>query len=340
MQDWNFCKASLREVSRTFAIPISMLRERLEVAVTCGYLLCRTVDTVEDAGTLPLEDRDELYAAFLDVIERGADATAFAALAAELLPGDDADSVLARNLPRVMRVFGTLPQPHREAVLRWVAEMARGMAIYSRRRPGDDGLVALLTLHDLERYCYFVAGTVGHMLTDLFVVELDGVTEDRRRVLQSKAEEFGLGLQLVNILKDITDDRDRGWSFIPRAVCARSGLTVRDLVDADRRAQAHAALRPVFDRARQALSDAFDYCLALPPEASDARLFCLLPLWMAVSTLSHAEGNDAQLEPQRPVKIDRAEVARIVAECQACCGDDDAIRASWASLHGATELAA
>ena len=85
----------------------------------------------------------------------------------------------------------------------------------SHRRPGADGLNALLTMGDLERYCYFVAGTVGHMLTELFI---DAVPRDdtRRQEMQTHAEAFGLGLQLTNILKDITDDRARSTSFILR----------------------------------------------------------------------------------------------------------------------------
>ena len=332
MDDWNFCKASLREVSRTFAIPIGMLRERLEVAVTCGYLLCRTVDTVEDSAELDPDGRDALYAAFLRVVERGGAPERFAEIASLYLRGDGADEVLARNLPRVMRAFGVLPRELRVVVLAWVSEMARGMAIYSHRRPGADGVVALLTLHDLERYCYFVAGTVGHMLTDLFLAEVDGLDPSRRQRLRANAEEFGLGLQLVNILKDITDDRERNVSFIPRAVCAEGGLSISELLAGGRRAEAHAALEPVFERARGALAHAFDYCMALPPEARDVRLFCLLPLWMAVRTLAHAQRNDAQLVAGHAVKISREEVGQIIAECQRCCSDDDAIRAAWARL--------
>jgi len=81
------------------------------------------------------------------------------------IEGEDAELDLARNLPRVIRVFGKLPAGMVEAVSRWVAEMSRGMNLYTKREPGPDGFTALLTTGDLERYCSFVAGTVGHMLT-------------------------------------------------------------------------------------------------------------------------------------------------------------------------------
>ena len=78
LTDWRFCQRSLEEVSRTFSLPISMLREPLERAVTCGYLLCRIADTIEDEPTLTLAERDGLYSSLLACLEQDASASAFA----------------------------------------------------------------------------------------------------------------------------------------------------------------------------------------------------------------------------------------------------------------------
>ena len=143
--------------------------------------------------------------------------------------------------------------------------MARGMNLYTHRAPGDDGIVALHTESDLERYCYYVAGTVGHLLTDLFAHEMGvelasplGVT------LRDRAEGFASGLQLTNILKDVTDDFARGVSFVPRNECVRRGFGVADLLEPAVRADAHAAVAPLFDLARRRLDDALEYSLTIP----------------------------------------------------------------------------
>src|SRR4029077_9985787 len=144
--------------------------------------------------------------------ERGAPPRGFA-LAFEEIQGSDAELDLARKLPRVMHVFWSLPERMQLVVSRWVAEMARDMSLYTHREPGDDGFVALYTVEDLERYCYYVAGTVGHMLTELFAEAMDGRVDPRTLAdMRHNAESFGAGLQLVNILKDVTDDRTRRWS--------------------------------------------------------------------------------------------------------------------------------
>lgn len=330
--DWAFCKESLVAVSRTFSKPIAMLPGDLEVAVTCGYLLCRIADTVEDHPAVPRGQKDELFASFLSVLEQGGSARDFS-LAFEAIEGDDAELSLARNLARVMRTFSALPERMQAVVGRWVAEMARGMSLYTHREPGDDGFVALYTIEDLERYCYYVAGTVGHMLTELFAEEMgDRVDQRTLADMRHHAESFGAGLQLVNILKDVTDDRTRRWSFIPRAACERAGISIETLTDQDVRDRAHLAVAPLFDLAKVKLDRALAYALAIPADQKGVRLFCLLPLWMAALTLVHARGNDAMFLSDEEVKISRQSVEQVIADCIAHVSDDAGLKLRYRQL--------
>ena len=193
--------------------------------------------------------------------------------------------------------------------------------------------IAPSTRADLERYCFFVAGTVGHMLTELFASEMDLAPEsETARRMNELAEPFGAGLQLVNILKDITDDLHRGWSFVPRSLCHAHGLHNRDLADPDRRADAHLAVVPLFTLARTNLDRALDYALAIPAEHHEIRLFCLLPLWLAVKTLGLAYGNDAMFTPEQEVKVSRHEVAEVIELCTRFVHDDQLLRADYESM--------
>lgn len=330
--DWAYCKSALVAVSRTFSKPIAMLPGNLEVGVTLGYLLCRIADTVEDHPAVPRRDKDRLFHAFLDVIERGASARDFEEMF-DVIEGDDAELSLSRNLTRVMRVFRTLPEAMQQVLTRWVAEMARGMSLYTHREPGEDGFIALYTVEDLERYCYYVAGTVGHMLTELFEVHMGGALDRRTAAeLRQHAESFGAGLQLVNILKDVTDDRQRMWSFVPRAACEVAGVGIHNLTDSTLRERAHTAVAPLFDIAQEKLDRALTYALTIPADQTGVRLFCLLPLWMAALTLVHARGNDAMFLPDEEVKISRQAVEQVIADCMTFVGDDAALKARYRSL--------
>ncbi len=342
--DWAFCKSALEQVSRTFSRPIAMLPGRLEVAVTLGYLLCRVADTIEDHPNVGGDIRGELFRTFLEIMETGRD-PADLVKGFEPVSGDDAELTLARAMPMVMRVFRAQADSTIAISTRWVTEMARGMDLYTRRQPASDGFLALYTVSDLDRYCYYVAGTVGHMLTELFVDEMRAGGMDERsaialeRKLRQDAESFAEGLQLVNILKDITDDRERHVSFVPRTSVAAVGLELEELVAPEHRRRAHAAVAPLFELARERLDGALRYALAIPKTEIGIRLFCLLPLWMAARTLVMARGNDAMFIAGQAVKIRRDEVEALIQECLTYVSDDAALETRYAALYREDPLA-
>jgi 2-polyprenyl-6-methoxyphenol hydroxylase-like FAD-dependent oxidoreductase/phytoene/squalene synthetase len=329
--DWDFCQTALEGVSRSFAQPIAALPPPLRVAVTCGYLLCRVADTIEDAPGATAAERDAHFDRFVAALHGHARATEFER---ELLgwPGTDAELQLATGLARVIRVLDASPPAMAAIVRRWVSEMVGGMRVYAHREAGHDGLRAPLTISDLERYCYFVAGTVGHMLTELFLVHMGPAAAPLERTLRGRAESFGAGLQLVNILKDVTDDRARGWAFVPRELTDLDELTLAGLLDERRRLAAHRSIAPLFDLARAKLDEALEYTLAIPAEHLGVRLFCLLPVFMAARTLMLARDNDDVFTPGRPVKIPRSEVEQLAADCLRLATSDNLLRTAYASL--------
>jgi len=327
--DWAFCEQALVDVSRTFSKPITLLPQPLRVALTCSYLLCRVVDTVEDHEQLGNLERDALFTAYIAVLDGEQSPESFSAHFADF-SDDDPEIRLAQSLPRVMNVFMSQDAATREASITWLSEMANGMRLYCRRdRPG--ALTAIHTVADLERYCYFVAGTVGHLITDLFSTWMGTSGSALEPELRVRCESFGIGLQLVNILKDVTDDFSRSRCYVPRQLCQIEGFAREDLLAAEHRQQAHRALLPMFERAGEHLGKAFEYVLLIPAQQVQLRLFCLLPLWMALETLAVALGNDSVLIAERPVKISREQVNEIVEDCLRHANDDAALRRRYAS---------
>nr|MBA3938449.1 squalene/phytoene synthase family protein [Planctomycetota bacterium] len=224
-----FCREMLPRVSRTFAACIRLLPPKVAHAVLLAYLLCRIADTIEDTADLPVADKERLLALFRAALEDarvdlGPLSAAFA------MPRID-DELLARESAAVLREFRRLGADQQQAIRPWVQEMCTGMAefavLHSRARP--DRLEALASLADLDRYCYFVAGTVGHLLTELFRLHHPRLTRRHYARLKELSTSFGLGLQLTNIIKDVADDRRRGWSFVPRQLCQLAGIAPEEL---------------------------------------------------------------------------------------------------------------
>ena len=229
-------------------------------------------------------------------------------------------------LARIVDPMRTFPQPVQEAMKTWIGEMSGGMAVYARRHASGSGRTTLHDLADLERYCYFVAGTVGHLLTDVFLAGTPEAQPHAQR-LRQHAMGFGLLLQMTNIVKDVTDDWPRGWCFIPATVLANAGTTTDRLLDPERVDQSLAAINQVNSHAQGFYADAVAYILALPASAEALRRFCLLPMLLAGKTLALARNNPAVVDVAKRVKVSREIVMQTAAQVEALLNDDQAIGA-------------
>lgn len=313
-RDLAYCEEMLPRVSRTFALCIKLLPPDLERSVMVAYLLCRIADTIEDAEHLPAGGKRALLRRFAENVAAPGDDVDYLQ---EAFSGDgSAEDHLCHHANRVLRAFGRLNRDEQEAVRPWVEEMCAGMVEFSREpvtAGGESAMPSLERLEDLDRYCYYVAGTVGHLLTALFSLKL--AQRDRNRIpqLEAYATSFGLGLQLTNIIKDAAKDHRLGWSFIPRELCEREGINVDELFGPGHADASRRVFSVLIDKARAHLQDALHYTTLFPATQYRIRLFCLTSLYFAVRTLSLAAAEDGQLVEGGTVKITRGEVYRILA---------------------------
>jgi len=279
----------LVKTSRTFALTIPLLPEPTRREVTVAYLLFRIADTFEDASHWPRERRIAALVRFAELLEgddlAAAAATSPADWGAAQASAHQGYVELLSEMPAVLEAFAALSAPARYGIRRHTARTARGMAEFVART-ADDGTLVLDDVPDLQSYCYVVAGIVGEMLTELFVLEraaLDPITP----YLHARAARFGEALQLVNILKDSADDAREGRSYLPARV--------------DR--------AEVFALARRDLAASAEYVHALQRAQAPRGLveFTALPVLLARATLERVEGSGPG------AKLTRPEVAAIVA---------------------------
>ena len=205
----------LQKTSRTFALAIPLLPEPTRAQVGIAYLLFRIADTFEDAVLWSRERRLGTLGRFVELLDQ--DPSAAEALTIECLRDPPVEHPgyreLVARMPLVLRDFGALPLPVRVAVRRHLVRSVEGMKQFVRRSDQDNRLT-LSSIEDLRDYCYSVAGIVGEMLTELYLLdrpELSGSAEE----LRTRAASFGEGLQLVNILKDAPRDAEEGRVYLP-----------------------------------------------------------------------------------------------------------------------------
>jgi farnesyl-diphosphate farnesyltransferase len=327
-EDWQFCDSMLPKVSRTFALSIMALPTSMRAAVRVAYLLCRVVDTIEDDAVVKGEARERLYDEFDRLMaDDKVDPSRFEEMCREVGLGKGThDQVLCEGAGSSFRCFRDLIPAQRAAIRPHVEEMSRGMREFTRRADAE-GKLRLRDLDELERYCYFVAGTVGKLLTALFELEAPGLPPHLLTPLRARAVSFGLGLQLVNIVKDVAEDHVRGDCFLPEALAEEQGITLDTLLEPDNRQAGLAVVRAVCARAREHLQRAEEYTLLWPAEqAESVRLFCVVPLVLALATLREVEEGHDTLHPGKKPKISRDAVMKIWADAQHAVKRNDSMR--------------
>src|SRR5208282_5052956 len=131
---------------------------------------------------------------------------------------------LVANMARVIRVTAQFEPAQRAAIVHCVELMCFGMPRFQFAA----SLRGLGRSSDLDDYCYYVAGVVGEMLTELFCRYSPQIAANRAR-LNELAESFAQGLQMTNILKDVWEDRGRGVCWLPQEVFTRYGIDLARL---------------------------------------------------------------------------------------------------------------
>lgn len=304
-----FAREILPAVSRTFSLSVRVLPGELGRSVLCAYLLCRIADTLEDDGQAAPARKAALLTEFLRCLDDAAVADAFPVAASDI-QGDEAHVRLLRQTDLVCVLFRSLPPRSRDRVAHWVREMGRGMAAFTLRHPRG---LRIQTLEEYREYCYYVAGTVGCMLTELFREHGPALSPQRYESLWARCTRFGEALQTVNILKDIAVDAERENAiYIPERMLAAHGSSHALLLDPLRFAENRAAVGEFIGLAWADLDIAFEYLLLLPRRALAIRAFCVLPLLYAYATLRELTGSEAMLHRGDKVKISRREVRSLM----------------------------
>lgn len=308
----------LQGVSRTFALTIPELPPRLHKTVGNAYLLCRITDTIEDVVSLTPGQKGEFSQQFIGVVAGEVPAERFSEnllpLISENIP--EAEHDLIKNTPRVIRLTHSFSKAERRAMHRCVKIMAEGMSFFQANKNAN----GLKDLQHLDRYCYYVAGVVGEMLTDLFCEYSAGAANNKAK-LMSLAVSFGQGLQMTNILKDIWEDYSRGACWLPRDLFQQHGFDLSELSSGKPSEAFSDTLGELIAIAHAHLRNALSYILLIPKEEEGIRRFCAWAVGMALLTLKKINNNRNYISGNE-VKISRRSVKTTIIASNLALGSN------------------
>jgi farnesyl-diphosphate farnesyltransferase len=223
------------------------------------------------------------------------------------------------------QIYAHIPEIPRTVIGRWSSEMAKGMEcaedLDSEPLFVTHGEVRLLArVQDYNQYCYFVAGTVGHMTTDL-IIDHYCLDDDTANILQDLCEACGRGLQKTNIVKDFARDLSRGVCYLPDKWMQDALYSPLTLSGAPLSWKQN-ILNDVMDELR----DFFSYILALPYQAKGYRLASLLCILPACQTMLKAAYNQDKLfTSEHDIKISRMTFYRCIHDAKSMTTSNEAI---------------
>jgi farnesyl-diphosphate farnesyltransferase len=317
-----FCRDILPAVSRTFTLSIRILPGTLGRAVRTAYLICRIADTIEDEPELSPQEKAVHFGRLLSAFDDAAAADAFSPGIARLT-GEAAHVRLVRGAGFVFAEYRALPARTRDILRRWIGEMVVGMRKFVGLFPAG---IRIRTLDEYREYCYYVAGTVGFLLTDLWPAHSAAIDLGLHERLLERCRAFAEGLQTVNILKDI--DRDatvENSIYIPDDFLRAHGSSHDGLLKPELVGNNVNATRQLIRLAGEDLDLARDYLMMLPRRAVPIRLFCLFPLLFARATLRDLSVGTAYVLPGPTVKISRREVRSLLLAGAVMVGSNRAL---------------
>jgi farnesyl-diphosphate farnesyltransferase len=220
-------------------------------------------------------------------------------LSARTLP---AERDLVQNMKRVVGITAAFEEPQRVAIQRCLDIMCHGMHKFQLTA----SLRGLPRSTDLDDYCYYVAGVVGQMLTELFC-SYSAQIRQHRTELHDLAVSFAQGLQMTNILKDVWEDRSRGACWLPQEVFTRYGIDLERLGPGPD-SRFDAGMRELVGVAHVHLRNALAYTLLIPGNETGIRRFCLWAIGLAVLTLKRISQTPGFTSGSQ-VKVSHAAVA-------------------------------
>ena len=235
----------LAAVSRSFYLSLNFLPPPVRGPLSLAYLLARASDTIADAALAPLALKLEALSAFEAALAPGAHVSlqTVTSLLAGLGCTHPGEASLLAQIQQILHSYHCFPASLRSEIQAVLCTIIGGQRSDLLRfgYANEDAPQSLASAGDTQSYTYAVAGCVGEFWTRLCALQLPGFGRLPLEELLHLGCQFGQGLQLVNILRDLPADLRAGRCYLPADQLRSVGLQPAELLRAPERA------RPVFE---------------------------------------------------------------------------------------------
>jgi farnesyl-diphosphate farnesyltransferase len=218
-----------------------------------------------------------------------------------------ADRTLLESAPDCLEWLKRIGEADRDDIRTVLEKITQGQRLDLHRFDNPAQVRALQTAVDLDEYTYLVAGCVGEFWTRLCFRHLRDFASLGQDEMLALGRRYGMGLQLINVLRDAGADLRAGRCYFPNDELAAVQLTATKILSEPDRFQ------PIYQRwlqkAQAGLEQGMQYSRAIRNRR--VRAATVLPALIGARTLAllHEAGASAL---HRPIKVPRSEVRAMI----------------------------
>ena len=208
------CRTTARREAKNFYYAFRVLPPHKRNAMCAVYAFMRRADDIADDETLPLAQRREVMSQWVEAW-RTARQTGIS---------NDPVFLAVNDTQKRFAIPDTLLEDLVRGTTMDLNDTQPGVISITEQGSPNQTFHIYETFDGLYRYCYLVASVVG-----LVCIRIFGYTDGHAEDL---AEKTGVAFQLTNILRDVTEDAQRGRIYLPYEDLHKNHVTLEDLLSA------------------------------------------------------------------------------------------------------------
>jgi phytoene synthase len=211
------CRTIAQREAKNFYYSFRVLPEHKRNAMCAVYAFMRRADDISDDEALPVAERREVMGRWL---EAWRDARRSGV-------SDDPVFLALNDTQKRFAIPDALLEDLVRGTTMDLEESQPGVVVVTDTMITESGsrtrtLQIYESFDGLYRYCYLVASVVG-----LVCIRIFGYSDPRAELL---AEKTGVAFQLTNILRDVSEDAERGRIYLPLRDLEANQVSVEHLV--------------------------------------------------------------------------------------------------------------
>jgi len=319
----------LRSVSRSFYLSLRILPNALRDPLSLAYLLARATDSIADTPEPSVNVRAAALRDLAGAIERTSLRREVIRLRDSFAPlqSNQAERTLIDALPAALDWLDALDEADRRKVRDVLKKITRGQMLDLERFGAGDEVVALPRAADLDEYTYLVAGCVGEFWTRICFAHVKSFTARAESEMLELGVQYGKGLQLINVLRDLGSDLRQSRCYLPEDELHSLGLAPGEILRNPTRVEP--LVRKWLEQAERNLAAGIDYACEIRNRR--IRFATALPALIGACTLALLRETGTEILEIK-VKVSRPEVRKIVSSLARTLASPRSIRKKFERL--------